>query len=315
MQKCLRMNIPFCLVNKNFKFNNLKSIVFKNFNNRNVVRKFSSLNTNNNTPSTSEFSERIIKNKENIGENIITNKSDSAGDPTNETFNMKISFHSKIQISKDGHVLRFIVPEETSSSKFKTCRYVYLEGIPTKTGEVMKRPYHPISLDTDKGFIDIFIKVYEKNPREKFGIFSNYLANLQEGQVITLYGTHGHMEYKGMGKFSILKEKSEIEKKVKKIGMIAGGSGIAPMFQLIQKITSSRKDNTAVSLIYCIKNIEEMSFGEDLIKFDRKGKISFYPVVENIDSADWMFGKGKVNEDMIFNYMPDPSGILYFIMF
>jgi len=313
MQKWLRMNIHFSFVNKNFKLNILKSNVYKNFNNRNVIREYSSLNTNKYKPSTFEFSERILKNKENIGENILTSNSDSASDATNETFNMKISFHSKIQISKDGYVLRFIVPEESSSSKFKTCRYVYLEGILTKTGEVMKRPYHPISLDTDKGFIDIFIKVYEKNPREKFGIFSNYLANLQEGQVITLYGTYGHMEYKGIGKFSIIKDKSEIEKKVKKIGMIAGGSGIAPMFQLIQKITSSRRDNTAISIIYCIKNIEEMSFGEDLIKLDRKGKISFYPVVENVDSTDWMFGKGKVNEDMIFNYMPDPRGNLLFI--
>jgi NAD(P)H-flavin reductase len=51
-----------------------------------------------------------------------------------------------------------------------------------------------------------------------------------------------------------IKGKTKI-KKVTKLGMIAGGSGIAPMFQIIQKVNNLKNDNTALSLIYGTKHI------------------------------------------------------------
>ncbi len=93
---------------------------------------------------------------------------------------VKISFYSKAQVSKDGYILRFLLPNSDYPAGFKTCQYVMLEGSPDYSNEAIKRLYHPISMDSDKGFVDILIKVYEKNGFNKeFGIFSNYLANLQ----------------------------------------------------------------------------------------------------------------------------------------
>ena len=37
---------------------------------------------------------------------------------------------------------------------------------------------------------------------------------------------------------------------IKNVGMIAGGSGIAPMFQLIQTVTDLENDSTSLSLLY-----------------------------------------------------------------
>jgi NAD(P)H-flavin reductase len=237
----------------------------------------------------------------NLKENFDSNEQNSE-----RMIELKISFHSKIQLSKDGQVLRFLLPEQNSNLGIKSCQYINLSGNPI-ANEPMERPYHPISLDTDRGFLDILVKVYNKTPRERYGIFSNYLSNLSEGQVVTLKGPFGNLSYSAPGQFRIKKENSDIVKKVKKIGMIAGGSGIAPMFQLIQKVLATRNDNSALSLIYCTKTIEDITFGEDLIKLDRKGKISFYPTVENLEINNWAFGKGKVTEDMIHNYMPSPT--------
>jgi cytochrome-b5 reductase len=97
--------------------------------------------------------------------------------------------------------------------------------------------------------------------------------------------------------------------------MIAGGSGIAPLFQLIQKIVTTRADKTGVALIYCVKSIEDIAFCEDLINYDLKGRLSFYPVVENVDNETWNFGRGKLNEEIIFNYMPSPQGNIIRIIF
>lgn len=40
------------------------------------------------------------------------------------------------------------------------------------------------------------------------------------------------------------------EKTFKKVGMIAAGSGLTPMFQLIQTVVDAKNDTTALSLIY-----------------------------------------------------------------
>ena len=44
--------------------------------------------------------------------------------------------------------------------------------------------------------------------------------------------------------------KEMVERNIDRIGMIAAGSGITPMFQLIQTVADSPADSTALSLIY-----------------------------------------------------------------
>jgi len=120
-------------------------------------------------------------------------------------------------------------------------------------------------------------------------------------------GPFGRIIYNSHGKFTITRDDSHVlSKKVTKIGMIAGGTGISPMFQLIQKILSVKSDCTAMSLIYCTKLIEEMSFSEDLIKFDKTGNLSYFPVVEMPETNKWLYGKGFVTDHIIENFMPSP---------
>jgi hypothetical protein len=93
----------------------------------------------------------------------------------NET---KISFFSKISICKNCYVLRFMFPTSDHSTNLKICQYVYLSA--NINNQIISKPYHPISLDTDKGFIDIMIKVYPKETADpSYGVFSNYLFNLE----------------------------------------------------------------------------------------------------------------------------------------
>ena len=64
-------------------------------------------------------------------------------------------------------------------------------------------------------------------------------------------------------------KKSEAQPtEVKKVGMIAGGTGITPMLQLIRQILKNKEDKTEVSLLFanqvCIVLI---SFSKYHIKF------------------------------------------------
>ncbi len=121
---------------------------------------------------------------------INTNTKPLTSDNSYLPFNpsVKISFYSKAQVSKDSYVLRFLLPDSDYSVGFKTCQYIILEDV--IADEAVKKPYHPISLDVDKGFIDILIKVYTSDnttitntnsnkDSSIFGQFSNHLMNLQ----------------------------------------------------------------------------------------------------------------------------------------
>ena len=64
---------------------------------------------------------------------------------------------------------------------------------------------------------------------------------------------------KGIFQISVDKKTPPAIKKVKRIGLIAGGSGITPMYQLIKDICKHPDDQTKMYLIFAnqVTNIRE----------------------------------------------------------
>tara|TARA_B110000285_G_C14860109_1_gene484140 strand:+ start:499 stop:771 length:273 start_codon:yes stop_codon:yes gene_type:complete len=69
---------------------------------------------------------------------------------------------------------------------------------------------------------------------------------------MSITGIAGDIFYLGDSKFMVRNpETKELEeKRFNKVGMIAAGSGLTPMFQLIQTVADTPKDLTSLSLIY-----------------------------------------------------------------
>ena len=88
---------------------------------------------------------------------------------------------------------------------------------------------------------------------------------------------------------------------VRRIGMIAGGTGITPMLQIIRAIIRGREagDHTQVDLIFANVNPEDILLKEDLdslSKQDPKFNVSY---VLNNPPEKWDGGTGFVTADMI----------------
>jgi len=79
-------------------------------------------------------------------------------------------------------------------------------------GKEVARPYTPISGDEKPGAMDLVVKVYDQ------GKVSKAFGNMQVGDSMAMKGPFKKFEYKPNEK--------------KEIGMIAGGSGITPMYQV-----------------------------------------------------------------------------------
>lgn len=99
------------------------------------------------------------------------------------------------------------------------------------------RKYTPTSSVDTKGYVEFHIKIYKEEPVEgvKKGIFTEWLdQHVHEGDMMLCQAPRGHLKYYGFGFFK-LKEQSF--KRLKKIYMLAGGTGLTPLFSMIQAST------------------------------------------------------------------------------
>ncbi len=89
-----------------------------------------------------------------------------------------------------------------------------------------------------QGRLEVLVKVYFKDLHPQFpegGKMSQYLNGLELSQSIKVRGPFGKLSYFGDGNFKILKKFKPLtfsENKYNKVGMIAGGTGITPFYQV-----------------------------------------------------------------------------------
>jgi cytochrome-b5 reductase len=101
-------------------------------------------------------------------------------------------------------------------------------------GKKINRKYTPITPINTKGRSQFVIKVYRNTPEfPEGGIFSQHLENnVHVGDSLMCEGPIGRLRYLGGGDFKLLK--NPVAGKRTKIGLIAGGTGITPMFSIAQ---------------------------------------------------------------------------------
>lgn len=136
--------------------------------------------------------------------------------------------------------------------------------------------------------MDLLIKKYENGP------MSTHLHAMVPGQ---------HLDIRGpLPKYIWTANKHE------HIGLIAGGTGITPMYQLLRAIFSNPDDKTKVTLVF--GNVTE---GDILLKKQLAELENTYPqrfrtfyVLDN-PPKDWAGGKGFITKDLLKTVLPEPK--------
>lgn len=218
----------------------------------------------------------------------------------------------KKELTHDTRLMRFALPSQEHILGLPLGQHIYLS---TKiNGELVVRPYTPTSSDDDKGYFDLVLKVYKANVHPKFpngGKLTQYLDSMKPGETIDVRGPSGRLIYKRDGLFEIRVDKKTPPtiKKIKKIGMIAGGTGITPMFQLVKDICKNTNDETKMSLIFANQSENDILLREELEEY-RKNHPEKFDLWFTIDKSvlpDWQYDVGFVNEDMLSKHMPAPG--------
>ncbi|KAJ8346606.1 hypothetical protein SKAU_G00280070 [Synaphobranchus kaupii] len=214
-------------------------------------------------------------------------------------------------ISHDTRRFRFALPSPDHILGLPIGKHVYLSA--RIDGNLVVRPYTPVSSDDDKGFVDLVVKIYFKNVNPKFpegGKMSQFLESLRLDDVVDFSGPGGRMEYKGRGEFSLRPDKKSPweMKTASSLGLIAGGTGITPMLQLVRAILKDPSDNTTCSLLFANQTEKDIILRDELEEVQARHPDRF-KLWFTVDRApeEWAFSQGFINADMISEHLPPPA--------
>jgi len=178
-----------------------------------------------------------------------------------------------------------------------------------KDGSPISRPYTPVTSDDDVGFFELLIKIYPN------GAMGQYLKGLDIGKTVDVRGPLGQIEYLSPGLFEIKRKPKENPKsyvakqhRVKTVGMIAGGTGITPMLQIIRQVLKNSEDKTLLSLIFANVTADDILLRKELDTYADKHSDRF-KLFYTLDKPpeEWKQGSGFVTTDMIAKNLYGPS--------
>lgn len=91
--------------------------------------------------------------------------------------------------------------------------------------------------------------------------------------------------------------------------MIAGGTGITPMMQVIRASLKDTLDTTKLSLIYANVNPEDILLKAEIDALSQlhKDRFEVYYVLNNPPASGWQGGAGFVTREQIKQFMPAAS--------
>ncbi|KAB1202622.1 NADH--cytochrome b5 reductase 1 [Morella rubra] len=116
----------------------------------------------------------------------------------------------RTQLSHNVAKFRFALPTPTSVLGLPIGQHMSCRGKDALGEEVIKA-YTPTTLDSDVGYFELVIKMYPQ------GRMSHHFREMREGDYLAVKGPKGRFKYQ--------------PNQVRAFGMLAGGTGITPMFQ------------------------------------------------------------------------------------
>jgi len=151
------------------------------------------------------------------------------------------------------------------------------------------RPYTPVSPVSRRGSFDLIVKSYPE------GKLSAVLAALPLGASLAFKGPFLKFEY--------------ARGSVDALGMVAGGTGITPMYQLITAILADPRDVTQVRLLYASRTPADIILRDEL---DALAAVHpNFKVLYTVDDAaaepGWGGATGYVSADLVAGFLPPPQ--------
>ncbi|RKP14610.1 hypothetical protein BJ684DRAFT_18988 [Piptocephalis cylindrospora] len=196
--------------------------------------------------------------------------------------------HEKHSISHNTALYRFLLPDVDATLGLPIGQHIAVSAV--IDGKTITRSYTPTSSEEDRGHFDLLIKSYPE------GNVSRMFANLEIGQEIQVRGPKGNFRY--------------APNMAKHIVMVAGGTGITPMLQVIHAILTNPSDTTRITLIFANVNEEDILLRSRLEALrdteGLNGRLTLHYVLNNPPEG-WTGQEGFVTKDILSRLSPSPT--------
>lgn len=183
---------------------------------------------------------------------------------------------------------RFKLPEEDAVSGLNVASALITKYKGPEDQKPTIRPYTPVSDEDAVGFLDLVVKRYPNGP------MSEHMHNMAPGQ---------RLDFKGpIPKYPWTPNKHD------HIALIAGGTGITPMYQLARAITKNPEDKTKITLVYGNVSEEDILLKHEFEDMENKfpNRFRAFYVLDNPPES-WQQGKGYITKDLLKTVIPGPS--------
>jgi len=162
------------------------------------------------------------------------------------------------------------------------------DGPKDKKGNPIIRPYTPISPADKAGELELIVKKYDT------GKFTPYLFGLKVGDKVAFKGPIPKLPYKA----------NEYDQ----VAMIAGGSGITPMYQVLEHALEQKDDKTKFTLIFANVTPADILLREEFEKLKQAHPDRFDPIFLIDKPTDgWSGYTGYITPEIIKEHVKGPS--------
>lgn len=137
------------------------------------------------------------------------------------------------------------------------------------------------------------------------------LESLEVGDFVEIKGPIGHFHYTDAGKYLNHKTAGEVSR----INMIAGGTGITPMYQVMKAILADPTDKTELRLLYANQTEADILIRPELeaLSTAHPDRLKIHYTIDRA-TPGWQYSTGFVNlemcQDNLFEFQPGTISLL-----
>lgn len=216
---------------------------------------------------------------------------------------------AKKTISWDTRIFTFQLDHEDQTLGLPTGQHLMMRLRDPVTREAIIRSYTPISPTSQKGTMDILVKVYFSRDGQAGGKMSLALESIPIGHFVDFKGPIGKFQYLGQGLVSLNNNNNnqpppQSAVPLKKFYMICAGSGITPIYQVLRSIMLNPSDPTNCLVIDGNRLVEDILCKNDLdfyaTNFAEKCQL-LYTLTQAPE--DWTGLRGRISKTLLGEFV------------
>lgn len=213
-------------------------------------------------------------------------------------------------VSSDTKIFTFKLDHADQVAGLPVGQHLMLRGKDPNTNDSIIRAYTPVSDNSQKGTLDLLVKLYLPRPGRPGGEMTTALASLPLGTMIEFKGPIGKFTYIGRGAASI----SGVPRHMSSLTMICGGSGVTPILQVFRAVMRDAGDRTSCTLLSGNRREEDILCRREIDVLSRDGAHRC-KVVHTLTrpSGDWTGLRGRISEALLQRVASPTSGGLALI--